>query len=209
MGRRADPDQAAKGYPGRRKSKADKAAEAAQRLALLLSPGDSNAKAPAMLEDPKYAPALAVWRRLAPELRRTHRLPPETEMMFMTFCIYSQEWTSATEDLHLNGFTQAVGTVAGGKMERRRPPTFDRQIAFQNMERLAGSFGLTPNDLYALFKGQAAVAQSNPGLFDRGEGAAVPAGRPDAAETEADDRPPSLVASMAALRSAPPSEPIN
>lgn len=195
-GPRPDPAQAAKGYPGKRRTKAARAAEAASKIATLLAPGAANPVGlPAMLQDPKYAPAAAVWRKLAPELKRTHRLPVESEILFMNFCIYVQEWTSATEDLHENGFTQKVSTVAGGKMERRRPQNLDRQQAFSNLTLLAGKFGLTPGDMYGLFKDQSLVAGRNPGLF----GDTAP-------EPEATEEQPaaSRVGGLARMRSAPP-----
>lgn len=165
-GPKPDPAQAAKGFPGRRKSKGMRAAEEALRISQLLAPATGVVgELPTMLQDPKYAPAAALWRRLAPELRKTYRLPVESEFLFVQFCIYGQEWVEATEDLHVKGFSQAVQTVAGGKMERRRPKTFDRQQALQNLLALSGKFGLTPDDMYALFKGQVAVAASHPDLF--------------------------------------------
>lgn len=178
-GPKADPAQAAKGFPGRRKSKAEKAAEESARLAKLLAPGEGGlVPLPVLLQDPKYAPAAALWKRLAPELRRTHRLPIEAEFYFAQLCIYGQEWVTATEDLHgPKGFSQSIATVAGGKMERRRPVTFDRQQAFSNLQLLSGRFGMTPMDMYDLFKGQALAAATNPGLFGedrKGEQPAAP-----------------------------------
>ncbi|HTK34562.1 MAG TPA: P27 family phage terminase small subunit [Caulobacteraceae bacterium] len=202
-----DPDQAAKGFPGKRRSKAEKAALEQVRIAALLSPAvGATADLPALLQDPKYAAAAAVWRRLAPELRRTHRLPLESEFLFAQFCIYAQEWVQVTDDLHTKGFSQNINTVAGGKMERRRPKVFDRQQAFQNCTELSGRFGLTPADMYGLFKDQALVAARNPGLF--GDDRKAPAPGQDAPSTEPapDVGQPSRVGSMAGMRSpAPPS----
>lgn len=201
-GPKPDPNQAAKGFPGRRKAKAIKEAVTAARVAELLTPGRADvADLPAMLRDPKYEGAAAVWRKLAPELRRTHRLPVESEFHLVQVCIYTQEWVAATEDLHANGFTQAVATVAGGSMERRRPKTFDRQQAYSNLAELSVKFGLTPNDMYGLFKGQAALAVSNPGLF----GEDRRGGKDEAPAPAAEDAPPaSLVGGLAGRRSAPP-----
>lgn len=192
MGRRGprpDPDQAVKGYPGKRRSKADREAEKALELAKLLAPlTGPAAELPAMLRDAKYAPAAVVWKRLAPELRRTHRLPPESEFFFVQTCIYAQEWVAATEDLHTVGFVQHIETVAGGKMERRRPRSFDRQQAYSNLMELSARFGLTPHDLYTLFKDQAGAAISNPGLF--GEDRRAPAPKPEAAAGDEPLGPP-------------------
>ena len=205
MGKRGpkpDPTQAAKGYPGRRRTKADLAAEESSRIAALLAPiAPAVVDVPAMLQDPKYAPAAAVWRRIAPELRRTNRLTAADEFAFMQFCIYAQEWTAHTDDLHSKGFTQKIATVAGGKMERRRPSTFDRQQAFSNGAVLSAKFGLTPVDMYDLFKGQRAAAETNPGLFGKSEPGSPP---PPKAEDQAP--PASRVGSFGLHRSTPPGE---
>lgn len=197
-GPKADPAQAAKGFPGKRRTKAVRVAESAAKVAALLAPTSAaDAALPVMLQDPKYAPAAAVWRRLAPELKRTHRLPLESEFFFVQVCIYAQEWVAATEDLHLNGFAQHVQTVAGGKMERRRPKTFDRQQAYSNLMELSGRFGLTPHDLYALFKGQAAVATTNPGLFGE-DRKGTPAPEPE--------QPAGRIGAFSRMRSTPPDD---
>lgn len=196
-GPRPDPAQAAKGFPGRRRSKAEKAADEAARVAGLLAPtAPGQLDLPAMLQDPKYAPAAHVFRQLAPELKRTHRLPKESEFFFVQLCIYAQEWVETTEDLHTRGFAQNVATVAGGKMERRRPKTLDRQQAFANCMELSSRFGLTPHDMYALFKGQAVVAASNPGLF----GDERQASQPDTGEQ------PGRIGGLSRLRTPPPGE---
>lgn len=202
MGKRGpqpDAAQAAKGYPARRRSKADKAAESAAKLAALIAPlpADLSIEIPSLLQDAKYAPAAAIYRKLAPELRRTHRLPTESEFFFQQLCIYAQEWVASTEDLHINGFAQHIATVAGGKMERRRPATLDRQQAYANCMELAARFGLTPGDMYTLFKGQAAVAPLNPGLFGEERRAAEPESAP-ATSTR--------IGGLNALRSTPPGE---
>jgi phage terminase small subunit len=195
-GPRPDPAQAAKGFPGRRKAKAEAAAGEAAKVAGILAPVDAaKADLPEMLRAERFAPAAAVWRKLAAELKRTHRLPVESEFFFVQLCIYAQEWTDATEDLHQVGFTQTVDTVAGGKMERRRPKTLDRQEAYRNCLDLSARFGLTPHDVYSLFKGQAAVAATNPGLFDPDR-----KGEPDPAPAAVTSR----IGSLARMRSEPP-----
>lgn len=195
-GPKPDATQEAKGYPGRRRSNADRAAIKAAELAKLIAPLQAAAvELPAMLQDPKYAAAAAVYAKLAPELKKTHRLPMESETIFVMLCVYAQEWYSSTEELHGKGFTQEVETVAGGKMERRRPQTVDRQQAYANIMELSKRFGLTPADMYDLFKGQAAIAPHNPGLF--GE---------DRREIEPQPVGTGRVGSLKHARSAPPGE---
>ena len=190
--------QEAKGNPGRRKGAAKTRAATAQRIAGLLSSAPtSDLLTPPILSDPMFAPALAVWRELAPGLAKTHRLPAESRMIFVQLCVYMAEWLEAQVDVAENGFTQTVQTVAGGFMERKRPVLDRRERAFDNVQRLSAQFGLTPHDMYALFKDQAGVAVTNPGLFGRDEKAANPV-REDAAPTK------SIVGAASRLRSPPP-----
>lgn len=203
MGRRPDPPelQEAKGNPGKRKGAVKSRASDAERIAAMLSAAaTSDPLIPPMLTDPMFAPALAVWRDLAPGLAKTHRLPQESRLIFVQLCVYMAEWLSAQVDVAENGFTQRVKTVAGGYMERKRPVLDRRERAFDNVMRLSGQFGLTPHDLYALFKDQATVAVTNPGLFDRDGGKGANAVREPAPAPERQ----TVVGSAARLRSTPP-----
>lgn len=146
-----------------------------------------------------FAPALAVWRDLAPELVRTHRLPKESRIILAQLCVYIAEWTSATIDIAEKGPFQSVPTVSGGSMERGRPIVQFREVAMGNIRHLSAEFGLTPAEMFALFKDQAAAAQSNPGLFGPLGGGAAPA--KDEASTP--DQV-SVIGAAARLRSSPP-----
>lgn len=204
-GRRPDAPglQKAKGYPGKRKSKAEKQAEDAQRVAQLLvaaSPtGDLSV--PPVLHEEKFAPALAVWRDLAPQLMRTHRLPKESRLIFVQLCVYSAEWLEAELDIAENGYTQRVKTVAGGYMERKRPVVDRRERAFDNVLKLSERFGLTPVDIYSLFKDQGAAAANVPGLFEDAKPAAQATAAPPDASTPGTS---GLVGAANRLRSLPP-----
>lgn len=204
MGRRPDPPelQAAKGNPGKRVSAVKKRAAEADRIAAMLSSASTaDLMMPPVLSDPMFAPALAVWRDLAPELARTHRLPKESRLIFVQLCVYLAEWLGAEMDIAANGYTQKVKTVSGGMMERKRPMVDRRERAFDNVMRLSAEFGLTPHDMYALFKDQAVAAQHHPDLFGRREKTT-----PDAQAEAAPEVPArsTLVGSAARLRSQPP-----
>lgn len=206
MGRRPDPPglQAAKGNPGRRKS-AVKAREAqASRVAELLSNAASaDLATPPLLNDPMFAPALAVWKDIGPELARTSRLPKEAKLILAMLCVYIAEWVEATVDIKTNGMFQDVPTVSGGSMERVRPIVQFREVAMANIRHLSAEFGLTPAEMFSLFKDQAAAAQANPGLFDTPGSRQVAAAQP----TADDEAPPartSVVGSAARHRSIPP-----
>ncbi len=203
MGRSPDTaqQQKAKGNPGRR-SAAVKAREARlMKVSELLAPiaGGAEVPPPRYLCEPGFEGALAVWQRLAPELKRTHRLPKDSQDAFAVFCCNFAEWLEAQVDITENGRTQRVKTVAGGFMERDRPAMRHRQQAFDNVFKLSGAFGLTPVDMYSLFKDQKIVAASNPGLFDDMPQKAAPS-----ADEVAADRPRGVIGSAARHKSQPP-----
>lgn len=156
----------ARGYPGKRKSKADAALEQAARLAEMLAAAPAatgDPMAPPGFIDKRSAPALRIWRDLAPTLVATGRLTEEDRFVFAQFCVYAGEWVAANEEVLNKGFAQRVKTVAGGFMERTRPAVAIRERAFDVVCKLAEKFGLTPRDRYSLFKDQAAAGLG--GLF--------------------------------------------
>ncbi len=172
MARTADTPQAqkAKGNPGRRTKAMAARDERIQRAADLLAPVGDGAEVapPSYLLEAGFQLALQVWKRLAPELKRTHRLPAESHGTFAQYCVYFGEWLECQIDINEFGRSQTVKTTVGGKMERDRPSIRHRQSAFDNTIKLAEQFGLTPRHMYSLFKDQAMAAQNNPGLFDNG-----------------------------------------
>lgn len=206
MGRQPDtPEtQKAKGNPrsGGRETKAVKDRKARfAKVCELLAPvaGGLDVPPPAFLSEPGFEAALAVWRRLAPELKRTNRLPVDSREAFAVYCTNYAEWLEAQIDINDGGRTQRVKTVAGGVMERDRPAMRHRQQAFDNILKMSERFGLTPRDMYSLFKDQAAAAHNNPGLF----GEQLPAPKP--AEKAPETTAPAGVIGTAKLhKSAPP-----
>lgn len=156
----------ARGYPGKRKSKADRQLEEAGRLAEMLASAPAasgDALSPPGFIDKRSAPALRIWSELAPTLVATGRLTEEDRFVFAQFCVYAGEWVAANEEVLAKGFAQRVKTVAGGYMERTRPAVAIRERAFDVVCKLAEKFGLTPRDRYSLFKDQAAAGLG--GLF--------------------------------------------
>lgn len=156
----------AKGYPGKRRSKADAALEQAARLAEMIASapaGSGDPLSPPAFIDARSAPALRIWSDLAPTLVATGRLTEEDRFVFAQFCVYAGEWVAANEEVLAKGFSQRVKTVAGGYMERTRPAVAIRERAFDVVCKLAEKFGLTPRDRYSLFKDQASAGLG--GLF--------------------------------------------
>lgn len=161
----------ARGYPGKRKSKADAALEQAAKLAEMLAAAPAasgDPLAPPAFIDKRSAPALRIWGDLAPTLVATGRLTEEDRFIFAQFCVYAGEWVAANEEVLTKGFSQKVKTVAGGYMERVRPAVAIRERAFDVVCKLAEKFGLTPRDRYSLFKDQAAAGLG--GLFGQQPG---------------------------------------
>lgn len=200
MGRRQlPPDQrAARGQVAKRKSKAQREAEARSAAAAELAalPVGTKVEPPERLRDEKYLGALGVWRELGPELERTNRLQPVHRLTFAMFCIYIAEWWAACDDLAKNGRSQTVPTVSGGMMERDRPAVRWRAEAYAAAQEAAKHFGLTPREEYALFKDQSVVARENPGLF--GSSPAASAESVDGATT---------IGAMGRLKASGPPEP--
>lgn len=195
----------ARGYPGKRKSKADAALEQAARLAEMLAAApaaSADPLAPPGFIDARSAPALRIWRDLAPTLVATGRLTEEDRFVFAQFCVYAGEWVAANDEVLTRGFTQNVKTVAGGSMERVRPAVAIRERALDVVLKLAEKFGLTPRDRYSLFKDQAAAGLG--GLFGQ-QGArprdAAEETEPGAAAGPSEDDP---IGALGRLDSAPP-----
>lgn len=192
--------QLAKGSPGKRLSKTDRAIARAERVAQMLVAvpmGAAAVEPPAAFQEAIYAGALRVWQELGPELEKTHRLQPVHRQLFAMFCVYIAEFWAACDDVAANGHTQKVKTVAGGMMERLRPILRVRELAMSRAQEAAQAFGLTPREEYALFKDQQIVARENPGLFG---------GRLTPAETPAETPASSAlgIGGLAAIKSEPP-----
>lgn len=178
MGRRRDrpADQAAKGFPGKRKTKTEKAIEEAERLAALLAsapPASSELFAPPAFLDKRFAPALAIWREYVPQLAKLNLFQALDRHTFALFCVYYGEWVTANEDIARLGYSKLVKTVSGDRMPRTNPSVKRRELALSAVLELSKRFGLTQLDRYALIGHQA----SHPlgGLFD-GAGDRKPAG---------------------------------
>jgi P27 family predicted phage terminase small subunit len=155
MGRRpGNPlDQAAMGYPGKRKSKTEKAIAEAERLAELLvaaraqTPSDAK---PGYLRDRRLAAASAMWDDYAPRLDRLHLLSQLDLHLFGVFCIYAAEFVAANEDILTKGYSVLVKTISGDKMPRENPAVARRDFAAKMTIDLSSKFGLSPQDRHRL-----------------------------------------------------------
>jgi P27 family predicted phage terminase small subunit len=186
MGRRRDsPDlQAAKGYPGKRRSKTERQIAEAEALAALLAaaPSESGDRLapPVLLTDPRCAPALAVWRDYVPRLAKINLFGELDRHTFAIFCVYCAEFAAAQQDILERGYSRDVKTVSGDVMPRVNPSVDRRDTAQKIILEMAKRFGLTPLDKYALIGAQSA----NPGaLFD------PPAQQPSRQESSSPEPP--------------------
>jgi P27 family predicted phage terminase small subunit len=204
MGRRRDPAdvQAAKGYPGKRRSKTERQIAEAEAIAALLAsaPAESSDRLapPALLTDPRCAPALAVWRDYTPKLAKLNLFGELDRHTFAIFCVYCAEFAAAQQDILEKGYSRNVKTVSGDLMPRVNPSVDRRDTAQKIILEMARRFGLTPLDQFALLGQQASMPSG--GLFP-----AQPAQQPPSADAAAKpDDHGELIGVMGTLDSPPP-----
>lgn len=190
MARRPDPPglQAAKGNPGRRKPAKTRAG------ALASTPGaTADALSPPEFMDgaEDFAGALAVWRELAPELKRNNLLERPDRYTFAMYCVHMADWIDLTKKIATEGTHYEAEGVTGQKLWRLNPAVKAREIAERHILEIGPRFGLNPADRYKLLKDQSAAKF---GLFDR-----VPDGKDDGAkEGDGVDNPVGLLGRAAA-----------
>ena len=192
MGRRRDDprDQKAKGFPGKRKGKTERALAAlektADRDAKLFAEAGANAELvalPMFLQDRRLAAAQRIWQDYAPRLDKLLLLTTLDRHTFAMFCIYAAEFVLANRDILDKGHTIMVTTVAGAKsrakagsqMPRENPAVSRRDFAAKMMLDLAEKFGFTPLDRAKLIQAHA-MREDEGTLFGRVRSPAQPAG---------------------------------
>lgn len=152
MGRRKDAPafQAAKGYPGKRRSKvvaaaaelAAKAQPAADQVAAQRDPF----AAPSMFRSAPayYARALEVWIDTIRGLRTMGRLDSRYSPSIAIYCVAVQEWETACKHIRQNGFTMKVKRTTGDSWLRPNPMLDVRAAAESTIRDKAKEFGLSP-----------------------------------------------------------------
>lgn len=212
-------DQRAKGYPGRRKSKTEKAIDAMERAAARdaklfadASAGGNLASLPIFLEDARLASAQTIWKEYAPRLDKLHLLGTLDRYTFAMFCIYSAEFVLANRDILDKGYSILVTTVAGAKsgksrgtqMPRLNPSVDRRDYAGKMMLHLAEKFGFTPLDRNKLIR-EHAMRNDEETLFGR---VRAPPDVPTEQPTSSGD-PVELVGALGSFDSTPPKPRMN
>jgi P27 family predicted phage terminase small subunit len=161
-GRRADPPQlqAAKGNPGKRLTKAERAQAEANRLAesLASAPAESGdpLSPPVMMLDERLKPAITVWRSLSGELGKMNVLTVVDRFTFAIYCLSVADYFAAVDDILDNGQTYWATTHGGNKMKRVNPAVAIKERLAKFIFDAGAEFGLTPLARYSLLREQAA-----------------------------------------------------
>lgn len=193
--------QAAKGHPGKRRTKVEKQLADAESLASLMAAAPAAAAdllAPPLYLDIRFAPALAIWRDLAPRLSRINLLQPLDRHTFAMFCVYVGEWVAANEAIIHEGYSRLVKTTSGDRMPRLNPNVDRRDQAMKIVLELSKRFGLTTLDRATLLRFHAVLPA---GLFD-----AKQPGQPRDDDRQNDPAPaqPDAIGAMDGFDSVPP-----
>lgn len=159
-GRKGNPAaQAAKGYPGKRRTKADKiladGAERADSLAVAGSAGEFPISPPAFLE--RHGSALKFWRDYAPLLAQIHSLQRLDVPRFAMLCVSYDQWLEATNKIRADGAVRLVKTVSGDRMERLSPWVIVEDRSFRRCQELFEQFGIGAMDRAKLLRDRAAL----------------------------------------------------
>jgi len=152
MGRRKDDPllQAAKGYPGRRKSKVENEIEAAVEAVETAATADDPFPLPAIfLGAPVYwKAAIKLWKEQSEILRASGRRRPGYRPALTRYCIWTQLFNAASEqlrkDLPKGGLSVRV-KKGDGETVIRAHPNIDFMARAETMLRLLDAeFGFTP-----------------------------------------------------------------
>lgn len=162
--------QAAKGNPGKRLTKAEKALAEANRLASLLAaaPPESGSPLapPVIMLDERLKPAITVWRELAGELGRMNLLTTVDRFTFSVYCIAVADYYAAVDDILANGHVYWATTHGGNKLRRANPSVAIKERLGKFIFDAGAEFGLTPLTRYSLLREQAGFGgapNQNPG----------------------------------------------
>ena len=162
-GRKGDPQsQAAKGFPGKRRSRVEKLLDdgRARAEAMASAATESNDPlAPPAFLGPEFGAAIRIWREYAPQLQRMRSMHALDRLAFAQLCIAYDMYLEATTNMSRpNGKVRLVKTVSGDKMERVSPWVTIQTIAYRQCQELFSQFGMRPIDRAKLFHDRQALA---------------------------------------------------
>lgn len=157
MGRRKQPpqEQAARGYPGRRRPETDAALKAAvtaeDRERELLARYDVNGlRPPTRYFEKRNADLLKVWKGAVECLIRTGSASAEFQPSLVVYCDAVALYERAALTLQRGGMTIEVTKTNGTKQKRKTPVLEVLKWARDAIAAGAAQFGLTPIDSYSL-----------------------------------------------------------
>jgi P27 family predicted phage terminase small subunit len=140
--------------------------------------------APATIDAPDWlaGEALAIWKRLAPQLATMNVLARVDAMTFGRYCDNFARWLKQKKVLDKEGETYTIETESG-EVIRPRPEYLIADRLEKQLTAAEALFALNPSERQRLFAAKAAAgAQPRlPGMEDppAGEKPSVPAPRPD------------------------------
>jgi phage terminase small subunit len=128
----------------------------AKRLAKLLAeapPASPGALAPpALIADPRLAPAYQFWKDHADKLSALGTLEHIDRFMFALYSIYVADFVLAERDILDRGYSVMVKTISGDRMPRENPSVGRRDFAMKMIIQMSAAFGLTKVDRLSISK---------------------------------------------------------
>lgn len=151
MGRRPDDpiEQAAKGFPGRRRKKVMAAAEAAAQLIADETRGDTIGLPQMFADAPaRWRRAIQIWNVQAETLRRVGRMQPAFRLALARYCIWTQVFEFAANQLGRDcpkgDYIIDYKTGHGAEKKTQHPALAIMHDAEPILRLLDHEFGFTP-----------------------------------------------------------------
>ncbi len=140
----------------KRVTKTERAIVEAERLARLLADAPAASPGalapPALLADPRLAPARRFWDGHAEQLAAIGTLKALDRFTFAMFCVYVGEFIAAEDDILAQGYSVKVKTVSGDMMPRENPSVARRDLAAKQILEMSRMFGLSQVDRFNISK---------------------------------------------------------
>lgn len=134
----------------KRITKTQRAVAEAERLARLLADAPASSPGalapPALIADPRLAPAQKFWNDHAPQLQTLGTLGRLDRFVFALYCVYVAEFVAAEDDILTQGYSVRVKTISGDMMPRENPSVDRRNFAAKMIAEMSAMFGLSQVD---------------------------------------------------------------
>jgi P27 family predicted phage terminase small subunit len=137
-------------------TKTQRAVAEAERLARLLADAPATSPGalapPALIADPRLAPAAKFWKDHAEQLCAIGTLKALDRFTFAMFCVYVGEFIAAEDDILTQGYSVKVKTISGDHMPRENPSVDRRDFAAKMILEMSRMFGLSQVDRFNISK---------------------------------------------------------